>query len=150
MKSEELRERAVAAVEHADRMAEQMRDARVGRSDTGYEQATRAFDKAKEAEARSCIAYVRSLPALGEAVAGKPFAYATHHADPMLTLSYDEAASHCGDNEKPINLYATTPPQVAKHGLGRYPLTGTTYEGRALVCEAKTLTVGGEFKVMPD
>jgi recombinational DNA repair protein (RecF pathway) len=49
-------------------MAEQMRDARVGRSDTGYEQASRAFAKAKEEEARACSACGRSLPAPGEAV----------------------------------------------------------------------------------
>lgn len=40
--------------------------------------------------------------------------------------------------------------QMVKHGFGRHPLTGTTYEGRVLVCAAKALTVGGEFKVMPD
>jgi hypothetical protein len=33
-----------------------------------------------------------------------PVAWATHHDEPMLFPSRDEAASYCGDDERPIEL----------------------------------------------
>jgi len=35
----------------------------------------------------------------------KPFAYATHHDEPMLFLTKEEAEMYCEDGEEPICLY---------------------------------------------
>ena len=35
-----------------------------------------------------------------------PFAWATHHDEPMLFPTLEEAAMHCDDDEEPIALYA--------------------------------------------
>lgn len=36
----------------------------------------------------------------------KPFAWATHHDEPMLFLTEKEAAMYCDEDEEPIPLYA--------------------------------------------
>ena len=48
---------------------------------------------------------------------GEPVAWMTHHDEPMLYPTFQEAAAYCDDDEPPIPLYASQPAQAVDLGM---------------------------------
>lgn len=67
---------------------------------------------------------------------GEPVAYMTHHDEPMLYPTFQEAAAYCDDDEPPIPLYAAPPEKAVD--LGADVKASAAERERQLRAEGKT------------
>ncbi|HEL3863026.1 TPA: hypothetical protein UM690_000104 [Stenotrophomonas maltophilia] len=88
---------------------------------------------------------IEAALATRQPVGQKPVAWMTHHDEPLLYPTFQEAAAYCDDDEPPIPLYAAPPAQAvdlgqfrnavawAYHALGNVSYRGPLGELLALI-----------------
>lgn len=78
---------------------------------------------------RATITRERMIEILAETIEadrqarGEPFAWATHHDEPMLFPTLKEASAYCEDDEEPIPLFTPPQPRQIPEGYRLQPIS---------------------------
>ncbi|HGM6769883.1 TPA: hypothetical protein ACKQAW_000403 [Stenotrophomonas maltophilia] len=76
----------------------------------------RSADYVKSSAIVASVDAVECALAARQPVGQKPVAWMTHHDEPLLYPTFQEAAAYCDDDEPPIPLYAAPPAQAVDLG----------------------------------